>query len=253
LQETTKETKTLDMLDFSNTDPLQIANDITDSTLLAELAENHANKINKDNEDNEDDENKDQLEKLKKPHCELKSIYRDMKEEVNNLLRNYKCIKEKLNTLLGNCKCKVPLVHYQLHPDSTILPNICKESNGLDLPLQDHVHFLPFELKKVNLGIKLQIPQNHCALLMNKSSARVKYFVNVQLGLIDVGYHDYVIAVIQNMTDKHMTLAQGIAVAQLLILPSIIPKFDNIWPLSHSNRGGFGSTDHTFEKINETT
>ncbi len=50
--------------------------------------------------------------------------------------------------------------------------------------------------------IRFQFPKNHCALLINKSSARLKYEVNVQLGLIDIGYHNYVAAVIQNMTEK---------------------------------------------------
>jgi len=140
-------------------------------------------------------------------------------------------------------------VFYHLHPESTILPKICPSSNGLDLPLQKIELFEPHELKKINLGIKFQIPTNYCALLINKSSARTNFHVNVQLGLIDVGYHDYVIAVIQNMTDQPLILQQGIAVAQLLIIPNQLPKYELKWPQSFSFRGGFGSTGHIFEKI----
>jgi dUTPase len=99
----------------------------------------------------------------------------------------------------------------------------------------------------INAGIKFQIPSNHCALLMNKSSARTKFYVQVQIGLIDVNYHDYIIIVIQNMTNQPLMLPKGIAVAQLLIIPNLIPKFEMKWPATTSTRGGFGSTGHNFE------
>jgi dUTPase len=113
-------------------------------------------------------------------------------------------------------------VHYSLHPEAKILPKICNASNGLDIPLQENVHFKPYEIKKVNLKIKFQFPKHHCALLMNKSSARTVFNINVQLGLIDVGYHDYVIAVLQNMSEEPNILYAGTAVAQLLLLPAKI-------------------------------
>jgi dUTPase len=84
---------------------------------------------------------------------------------------------------------------------------------------------------------------------MNKSSARTKYNVQVQLGLIDVDYHDYIIAVIQNMTNNPLTLPQGIAVTQLLIIPNQIPKFELTWPKTTSLRKGFGSTGQNFETL----
>ena len=149
-------------------------------------------------------------------------------------------------------KATQPVVHFSLHKTANILPKICDDSNGLDIPLQEDVHFEPYELKKVNLGIKFQIPKNHCALLLNKSSARTKYHVNVQLGLIDIGYHDFIVAVIQNMTPNPLTLERGIAVAQLLLLPSKIPTFCDKWPLSNSKRGSFGSTGQTFSENTNT-
>ena len=139
-----------------------------------------------------------------------------------------------------------PIVYYSLHPEAKILPKICNASNGLDIPLQEDVHFTPYEIKKVNLKIKFQFPRNHCALLMNKSSARTKYDINVQLGLIDVGYHDYVIAVLQNMRDKPNILYSCTAVAQLLLLPAKIPEFRDEWPHTDSERGSFGSTGQDF-------
>ncbi len=70
----------------------------------------------------------------------------------------------------------------------------------------------------------------------------------MQLGLVDIGYHNYVAAVIQNMTEKEIILKKGTAVAQLLLIKAKIPQFINEWPETHSTRGGFGSTGQNFEK-----
>ena len=158
-----------------------------------------------------------------------------------------------INAIENNSKKhKQPIAYYSLHPEAKILPKICNNSNGLDIPLQEDVNFTPFEKKTVDLKIRFQFPKNHCALLMNKSSARTKYNMNVQLGLIDVGYHDYVKAVLQNMDNKPTTLYAGTAVAQLLLLPSQIPYFQDEWPESQSTRGSFGSTGQDFKMKNST-
>ncbi|MFN9939794.1 MAG: hypothetical protein ACK56I_10010 [bacterium] len=61
----------------------------------------------------------------------------------------------------------------------------------------------------------------------------------VNLGLIDIGYHNYVAAVIQNMTEKEIILKKGTAVAQLLLIKAKIPQFINEWPETQSTRFGF--------------
>ncbi|MEI7489024.1 MAG: reverse transcriptase domain-containing protein, partial [Chryseobacterium sp.] len=99
-----------------------------------------------------------------------------------------------------------PVVYFHLKETADLSPKICVESNGLDIPLQQDETFQPYELRKIDLQIRFQFPKHHCALLMNKSSARPKYNVHVQLGLIDIGYHDYVATIIQNMSDQPITL-----------------------------------------------
>ena len=62
------------------------------------------------------------------------------------------------------------------------------------------------EYKKIDLGVKIILPKGYCALLINKSSARVKFGIHVFLGLIDIGFHDYMQTVIQNVTDEKVVL-----------------------------------------------
>jgi dUTPase len=84
---------------------------------------------------------------------------------------------------------------------------------------------------------------------MNKSSARINFNVSVTLGLIDIGYNEFVEVVIQNMLDSENILPAGTAVAQLLVIKNKIPEFKNEWFQITSNRGSFGSTGNFFQKL----
>ena len=55
--------------------------------------------------------------------------------------------------------------------------------------------------------------------------------------------------VIQNVSDKKITLPPGIAVCQLLVLKCKIPKFELAWEDLESRDSSFGSTDQNFEKV----
>jgi dUTPase len=184
----------------------------------------------------------EKLFKLISPIQQEQLQYQTENEIKINFITNLPSV-QNYNTIEVN-----PKVRYNLHPTAEFSPKICLQSNGLDIPLQEDEIFAPYELKKVDLKIRFQFPKNHCALLINKSSARLKYEVNVQLGLIDIGYHNYVAAVIQNMTEKEIILKKGTAVAQLLLIKAKIPKFTNEWPETNSTRGGFGSTGQIFER-----
>ena len=105
------------------------------------------------------------------------------------------------------------------------------------------------EYKKIDLGVKIILPKGYCALLINKSSARVKFGIHVFLGLIDIGFHDYMQMVIQNVSDEKVVLPAGIAVCQLLVIKSKIPKFEIGWEDLESRNGSFGSTGNNFEQV----
>ena len=131
----------------------------------------------------------------------------------------------------------------------TFKPKICSLSNGWDLPLQNEISLEPMEYKKIDLGVKIILPKGYCALLINKSSARVKFGIHVFLGLIDIGFHDYMQTVIQNVSDEKVVLLAGIAVCQLLVIKSKIPKFEIGWEDLESRNGSFGSTGNNFEQV----
>jgi len=144
-----------------------------------------------------------------------------------------------------------PVIYYSMHSSAKFRPKICDQSNGIDLPFQEEIILRPNELRKVNLGIKVKLPYGHCALLINRSSARVKHGIHVQLGLIDIGFTDYLQVVIQNLNTEEVKLSEGMAVAQLLVMPSNIPELSTDWTETEPSRGSFGSTGQTFQTIDE--
>jgi dUTPase len=146
-------------------------------------------------------------------------------------------------------KSKFPFVFYKLNDDTIYEPKICNDSNGLDIPFQNKIILKPYELQKSNLGIKFKFPKHYCGILMNKSSARIKFNVSVTLGLIDIGFNDFVEVVIQNMLDSDNILPAGTAVAQLLVIKKKIPEFKNEWFQITFNRGSFGTTGNFSNKL----
>jgi len=134
-------------------------------------------------------------------------------------------------------------------PGYEFLPKLCQNSNGIDLPLQENIVIKPGETATVGLKVKLQIPENYCGLLMNRSSALPKHKIRVTLGLIDTAYQNEIKVVLENITKTKITLKAGIALCQFLLLPSKVPRL-RPKPLNNkiNNRGSFGSTGNDFEK-----
>jgi hypothetical protein len=82
---------------------------------------------------------------------------------------------------------------------------------------------------------------------MNKSSALPKNKVKIILGLIDVGYNQEIVAVVQKATKHTINIPRGTAVCQLLLLPAKIPQLNAQWLEPRKSRGKFGSTGQDFK------
>ena len=65
----------------------------------------------------------------------------------------------------------VPVILYCLLPNAKYLPKVCPDSNGIDVPFQRTIELKAKEIKKVPLGLKINLPEGLCSLLMGKSSA----------------------------------------------------------------------------------
>ena len=120
-----------------------------------------------------------------------------------------------------------------------------KWSAGLDL-------YCPFDVvvpadtqKKIPLGIAIQIPDFHVGLLVPRSSMhKTPLRMANSMGVIDSDYTGEICAVYDNVSCKNYTIKRGERIAQLLIVPILLPEVEETDRLYDTERGsnGFGST-----------
>lgn len=99
-------------------------------------------------------------------------------------------------------------------------------------------------------GIKIEVPENHMALFLNKSGVSTKKKLVVGAQVIDVGYEGEVHIHLFNIGSEPIDINPGDKIIQLVLVPISIGvpqecKIENMYE-NKSNRGegGFGSTDH---------
>lgn len=120
-----------------------------------------------------------------------------------------------------------------------------KWSAGLDL-------YCPFDVvvpadtqKKIPLGIAVQIPDFHVGLLVPRSSMhKTPLRMANSMGVIDSDYTGEICAIYDNVSCKNYTIKRGERIAQLLIVPILLPEVEETDRLYETERGsnGFGST-----------
>ena len=92
-------------------------------------------------------------------------------------------------------------------------------------------------------GVHMEIPPNHCGLLVSKSGLNIKK--NVQSdGLIDSGYTGSICVKLYNHGAKAVEIKKGQKISQIVILPIVTPELEIVDALEETERGngGFGST-----------
>lgn len=97
----------------------------------------------------------------------------------------------------------------------------------------------------VPTGVKVKLPKNTWALIINRSSTPRKKGIEVVPGIIDTGYTGELYACCFNRTGEDILVKAGTRLAQFLILPSVVPQIKEVDKLPKTERGetGFGSTD----------
>lgn len=116
--------------------------------------------------------------------------------------------------------------------------------SGFDLKSTEDFILQPREIKLISTGIKLKLPENYEAQVRPKSGLSSKGFM-VYLGTVDNEYRGEVKVIVQNNSNRNITIESGQKVAQL-----VFNKLDNIELVTisdideNTNRGdnGFGST-----------
>ena len=120
-----------------------------------------------------------------------------------------------------------------------------KDDAGLDLrAAEGHEFFWTRELKMVDTGTAVDIPQGHVGLLVARSSLCKKGLMLANgVGIIDAGYHGTIrVPLVSFETDAE--IKAGERIAQLVIVPiaQVDPVEVEEFEESERGNGGFGST-----------
>ena len=127
-------------------------------------------------------------------------------------------------------KAKLPL---RAHPTDS----------GADLFALAKTVLPPHAITKVHTGVAVELPENTSGIIWGKSSVESKG-IKAMAGLVDAPYRGELIVCMYNLNDSEFVFEAGQKVAQLVVLPTLYPTFEEVAELTDTSRGGggFGST-----------
>lgn len=98
-------------------------------------------------------------------------------------------------------------------------------------------------ITKVHTGVAVELPENTSGIIWGKSSVESQG-IKAMAGLVDAPYRGELIVCMYNLNDTEFVFEAGQKVAQLVVLPTLYPTFEEAAELSDTTRadGGFGST-----------
>ena len=118
-------------------------------------------------------------------------------------------------------------------------------SSGVDLCSTMYCIIKPGEQALIPTGIKLAIPEGYEGQIRPRSGLALnKFTIPNSPGTIDSDYRGEVRVLLRNDGEEPFTLIFGDRIAQLVFVPVVRAKFEDVKSLDDTKRGsgGFGST-----------
>ena len=95
----------------------------------------------------------------------------------------------------------------------------------------------------IDTGVRVQIPEGYAGFIKSKSGLNVNHGLTAD-GVIDAHYTGSIRVKLYNHTDADYRFKAGDKIAQLVIVPCLLPELELVDSLEETDRGdgGFGST-----------
>jgi dUTP pyrophosphatase len=128
-----------------------------------------------------------------------------------------------------------------------ILPQYAHPSDaGLDLHAIEAITLPPGGSALIKTGLSIELPPNTEAQIRPRSGLALNHAVTVlnSPGTIDAGYRGEIGIILINHGPQSFSVAVGMRIAQMVIVPVIYADIEAVETLSATSRGdgGFGST-----------
>lgn len=128
--------------------------------------------------------------------------------------------------------------------DNATLPKRAHPTDaGADLFSAEELVVLPGEMRLVDTGIGVKIPEGYGGFVLNRSSQRIKGVTSLGTGLIDSAYRGSIKVLIVNKGNDEYKIDTKTRIGQLVIIPVVLAKFVDTWNDTERGTGGFGSTN----------
>ncbi|MBQ7150885.1 MAG: dUTP diphosphatase [Synergistaceae bacterium] len=119
-------------------------------------------------------------------------------------------------------------------------------SSGVDLCSTMYCIVKPGEQALIPTGIKIAIPEGYEAQIRPRSGLALNQKITIPNtpGTIDADYRGEIRVLLRNDGDEALTLRFGDRIAQMVFVPVVRAKFEEVKVLDDTKRGsgGFGST-----------
>lgn len=118
---------------------------------------------------------------------------------------------------------------------------------AFDLYLREDVTIEAADFAMSPTNLIIDIPEGYALVIAARSSSAKKKGLNMRngIGIIDQDYcgeQDEIHILIQNLTDKDISIPAGERVAQAMFVRVDTARFIEVEKMADTNRGGFGST-----------
>ena len=136
-----------------------------------------------------------------------------------------------------------PELECQVQPGAQLPKRAHPTDAGADLFSYEDCEIYPGEQKLVDTGIAIKIPEGYGGFIFNRSSQGKKGItIPHSVGVIDSDYRGNLKVLLKNIGEDPYEILAGDRIAQLVIMPVLLPEFKDIWNDTQRGTGGFGST-----------
>ncbi len=119
-------------------------------------------------------------------------------------------------------------------------------SAAIDLRASADITIFPHKTELVKTSLNIAIPEGYVGLVCSRSGLALKksVFVLNAPGVVDADYRGEVGVILCNLGSEDFFIKKGERIAQLMIVPYVMPAYIRVESLENTERGsgGFGST-----------
>lgn len=138
------------------------------------------------------------------------------------------------------------LLIQRIHPDAKIPDRAYPDDAGLDLATVIEAMLAPGDSRMIPTGIKAAVPTGWWGYMKARSSARLRWGLQIHDAVIDSGYRGELMIGVTNPNSYQVNVPAGTRLAQYVLQPAYLGSVIEVDELPAAARGesGYGSSGH---------